>query len=196
MKDIKTKGSRGNRIVDESADLASKMKQGLVRSKDQFQNLADDGQVTADEYAQDKVKYWSEDAVHDVAHGSKETAKKTYDGGKKLVRQIKQKQRNADSIKQTAKSTGKQTFKTMDRNIKTAKQSAQKTVKTAEQTSRTTIKATKNAYNAHFDVEHQKEEMGRAYGAFKYLNSTTLVGAHQNNRVTYYKNGEELWYLK
>ena len=71
------------------------MKQGLVRSKDQFQNLADDGQVTADEYAQDKVKYWSEDAVHDVAHGSKETTKKTYDGGKKLVRQIKQKQRNA-----------------------------------------------------------------------------------------------------
>ena len=55
------------------------------------------------------------------------------------------------------------------------------------------IKATKNAYNAHFDVEHQKEEMGRAYGAFKYLNSTTLVGAHQNNRVTYYKNGEEFF---
>ena len=145
MKEIKTRGSHKEvHALDKSADLASKLKQGLVRSKDQFQNLADDGQVTADEYAQDKIKYWSEDAVHDVAHGSMETAEKTYDGGKKLVRQIKQKQRNADSIKQTAKSTGKQTFKTMDRNIKTAKQSAQKTVKTAEQTSRTTIKTTKN----------------------------------------------------
>lgn len=119
MKDIKTKGSRSNRIVDESADLASKMKQGLVRSKDQFQNLSDDGQVTPEEYAQDKIKYWSEDAVHDAAHGSKETAKKTYDGGKKLVEQIKQKRRDGDSIKQTAKSTGKQSFKKMKKDIKT-----------------------------------------------------------------------------
>ncbi len=55
------------------------------------------------------------------------------------------------------------------------------------------IKATRNAYNAHFDVEHQKEELGRAYGAFKYLNGTTLLGAHQNNRVTYYPTGEEFF---
>ncbi len=55
------------------------------------------------------------------------------------------------------------------------------------------IKATKNAYNAHFDVEHQKEDMGRAYGAFKYLNNTTLLGAHQHNRMTYYPVGEEFF---
>ena len=85
MKDIKTKGSRGNRIVDESADLASKMKQGLVRSKDQFQNLSDDGQVTPEEYAQDKIKYASEGAAQDAAHATKDTAKKSYDGSKKLV---------------------------------------------------------------------------------------------------------------
>lgn len=145
MKDIKRKGSRSNRIVDESADLASKMKQGLVRSKDQFQNLSDDGQVTPEEYAQDKIKYWSEDAVHDAAHGSKETAKKTYDGGKKLVEQIKQKRRDGDSIKQTAKSTGKQSFKTMKKDIKTAGKSTHKGVKTAESSARTTIKTTEKA---------------------------------------------------
>ena len=55
------------------------------------------------------------------------------------------------------------------------------------------VEATKNAYNAHFDVEHQREELGRAYGAFQYLKSTTLVGAHKNNRVSYYKNGEEFF---
>ena len=55
------------------------------------------------------------------------------------------------------------------------------------------IKATKNAYNAHFDVEHQKDDMGRAYGAFKYLNNTTLLGAHQHNRMTYYPVGEEFF---
>ena len=55
------------------------------------------------------------------------------------------------------------------------------------------IKATKNAYNAHFDVDEHKEAMGRAHGAFKYINSTTLVGAHQHNRVTYYPTGEEFF---
>ncbi len=55
------------------------------------------------------------------------------------------------------------------------------------------IKATKNAYNAHFDVDAQKEDMGRAYGAFKYLNSTTKLGAHDHCRVTYYPTGEEFF---
>ena len=145
MKDIKVKGSRGNRIVDESADLASKMKQGLVRSKDQFQNLSDDGQVTPEEYAQDKIKYASEGAAQDAAHATKDAAKKTYDGSKKLVEQIKQKRRDGDSIKQTAKSTGKQSFKTMKKDIKTAGKSTHKGVKTAESSARTTIKTTEKA---------------------------------------------------
>ena len=55
------------------------------------------------------------------------------------------------------------------------------------------ISATRNAYNAHFDVESEKQKLGRAYGTFKYLNSTTLVGAHTNNRVTYYPTGEEFF---
>ncbi len=145
MKDIKTKGSRSNRVVDSSADLASKMKQGLGRSKDQVENLADDGQVTPEEYAQDKIKYASEGAAQDAAHATKDTAKKTYDGSKKLVEQIKQKRRDGDSIKQTAKSTGKQSFKTMKKDIKTAGKSTHKGVKTAESSARTTIKTTEKA---------------------------------------------------
>ena len=145
MKDIKTKGSKSSHAVDRSADLAFRMKQGLSRSKDQFQNLADDGQVTPDEYAQDNIKYASENITRDAFHGSKETVKKSYDGGKRLVQQIKQKRHDADSIKQTAKSTGKQTFKTVEHNIKTAGHTAQKSAKTAEQTARTTIKTTEKA---------------------------------------------------
>lgn len=132
-------------MVDSSADLASKMKQGLGRSKDQVENLADDGQVTPEEYAQDKIKYASEGAVHDAAHVTKETTRKTYDGSKKLVEQIKQKRRDGDSIKQTAKSTGKQSFKTMKKDIKTAGKSTHKGVKTAESSARTTIKTTEKA---------------------------------------------------
>ena len=104
MKEIKTRGSQKQvHALDKTADLASKMKQGLVRSKDQFQNLSDDGQVTPEEYAQDKIKYASEDIVQDTAHATKDAAQKTYDGSKRLVEQIKQKRRDGDSIKQTAK---------------------------------------------------------------------------------------------
>ena len=146
MKDIKTKGSKKDiRVLDKSADLAAKMKRGLSKSKDTAKNLSDDSKISAQEYAQDNIKYAAEDVTRKTAHASKETVKKSYDGGKRLVREIKQKRRNADSIKQTAKSTGKATTKTVKRNIKTAGESAKKTVKTAERTTRTTIKTAKQA---------------------------------------------------
>ena len=56
---------------------------------------------------------------------------------------------------------------------------------------RVIIKATKNAYNAHFHLDDEtKEKLGNAVGAFSYLNSTTSLGPHSNNKVTYYKSGE------
>lgn len=55
------------------------------------------------------------------------------------------------------------------------------------------VAATKNAYNAHFEVENDHNKLGRAYGTFKYLNSTTKLGVHANNRVTYYPTGEEFF---
>ena len=118
------------------------MKKGLTRTKDYVQNLADDGQVTPEEYAEDKIKYTSEDIAGEVAHESKETIKKTYEDSRRLIRQIKQKRQSGDTIKQTEKSTGKQTFKTMKKNIKTAGNTTGKTVKTSEATARTTVKTT------------------------------------------------------
>ena len=101
MKDIRIKDTHnGIHTLEKTTDLASKMKRGLIRSKEQYKNLSDDGHITPDEYAQDNAKYLSERALH----GSKETVKNTYKGGKKLARDIKQKKRGADSIKQTAKS--------------------------------------------------------------------------------------------
>ncbi len=61
------------------------------------------------------------------------------------------------------------------------------------------ITATKNAYNAHFKFKNEGEEkqyekdLGNAVGAFNYLHNTTLLGAHKNNRVSYYKSGEEFF---
>ena len=146
MKGIKTRESRKDiHSLDKVKDLAGKMKNGVIRSKDQAQNLMDDGQITSDEYAHDKVKYMAEDAAGDAARLSKTTAQKSYNGGKRLFQRIKQKERSPDSIKQTAKSTGKQTFKTVNRNIKTAGQTTGKAVKTSERTAKTAIKTTEKA---------------------------------------------------
>ena len=137
-------GKKEDRFFGKS-DVAAKMKNTAVRTKDNIKNLSDDGQVTPNEYAQDNIRYITEDAAHDAVSVSKGGIKKTYNSGKRIVRDIKDKHRTAENIKQTAKSTGRQTFKTMHRDIKTAGRSAHNLVKTAEQTSRTTIKTTQKA---------------------------------------------------
>ena len=60
------------------------------------------------------------------------------------------------------------------------------------------VDATVNAYNAHFLLSGRKEkqyseELGHAVGTFKYINNITKLGIHTNNRITYYKTGEEFF---
>ena len=57
MKDIKTRENKKDiKMLDRAAGLAKVTKDATVRTKDQIQNLSDDGQITPDEYAEDKVK--------------------------------------------------------------------------------------------------------------------------------------------
>lgn len=63
---------------------------------------------------------------------------------------------------------------------------------------RMVVEGSINAYNAHFKLNEEKKneyesELGNAVGTFKYLFHTTHLGIHKNNRVTYYKNGEEFF---
>ena len=63
MKDIKTKESKKDiKTLNRAAVLAKVTKNATVRTKDQVQNLSDDGQITPDEYAEDKIKYMAESA--------------------------------------------------------------------------------------------------------------------------------------
>lgn len=142
MKDTGKKSGKNHHAVDRSADLISAARQGVGRAKDQVENLTNDRQPTPEGYAQDNVKYASENIARDTAHMSKEAAKKVYDGGKKLAEQVKQKRLTSDSIKRTAKSTGKRSFRTMKKSIKTAGESTHKSLKTAENSARTTFKTT------------------------------------------------------
>ena len=38
-----------------------------------------------------------------------------------------------------------------------------------------------------------KNELGNAAGAFNYINNSSFMGIHKNNRITYYKNGESFF---
>lgn len=142
MKDIKTKGSKRDiRVLDKSANLSAKMKNGLARTKDQAKNLSDDGQASPSEYAEDNIRCSAENASHDTVYAAKGMAKKSYNGTKNLIRDIRHKRQSAENVKQTAKSTGKATTKTVQKSIKTAGQ----TVKTSERTARTAIKTSRQA---------------------------------------------------
>ena len=60
------------------------------------------------------------------------------------------------------------------------------------------IEATTKAYRPFFKQTQEEQEqyigkLGNASGTFKYINSTTGLGAHPNCRVTYYKTGEEFF---
>ena len=145
MKDIKTRESKRDiKTLDRAAGLAKVTKNTAVRTKDQVQNLSDDGQITPDEYAEDKIKYMTERVVEDTGKATRKTAKKTYDSGKRLYKEIRRTRKEADSIKQTAKSTGKATTKTLQKSIKTG----QRTVKTAQQTAKTAVKTAEKTAKA------------------------------------------------
>lgn len=142
MKDIKTKEKKRDiRVLDKSANLSAKMKNGLARTKDQAKKLSDDGQASPSEYAEDNIRYGVENASHDTIYVARGATKKTYNGTKSLIRDIRHKRQGAENIKQTAKSTRKATTKTVQKSIKTAGQ----TVKTSERTARTAIKTSRQA---------------------------------------------------
>ena len=195
MSKIKTKESvKDIKVLDKAAVASERMKTALIRSKDQMQNLMDDGQVSPSEYAEDKLRYAAEDVAdrvgHDVSSGTKkavnkgkeayrehreekriqkneervrkyeeelrrsaqtstpqqnaarDTAKKTVETQRANTRikrnqTIKTAERTEHTIKQSARSAGKQTVKA---GAKGTVKSTEKAVKTAEKTSKAAIK--------------------------------------------------------
>ena len=60
------------------------------------------------------------------------------------------------------------------------------------------IDGSKKGYSPHFELSPRTEykyekELDRAAGTFNYINNITQLGIHTNNKVTYYKCGEEFF---
>ncbi len=81
------------KTVDRAADLGERMKKALVRTADGAQNLTDDGQVTASEYASDKLQYGMEDIATEAGHIVVDTSKGAYRTGKSAIQKFREKRR-------------------------------------------------------------------------------------------------------
>ena len=155
MKDIKTKESiKDIKILDKAAGLAKVTKNATVRTKQQLQNLSDDRRITPDEYAEDKVKYMAEAVAEDTGKAVKKTVKTTYNGGKRLYKEIRRTQKETETARYTAETihksikTGQQSIKTAQRTTKTTVKTAEKTAKTAKKTAEASAKSAKMAAQA------------------------------------------------
>ena len=85
---IKTRESvKDIKILDKAAVASERMKTALVRSKDQAENLMDDGQISPSEYAEDKIRYAAEDVTDQVWHEVSDQTKKAIERGKEAHRE-------------------------------------------------------------------------------------------------------------
>ena len=88
MPKIKTREThRDIKVLDKASVAGERMKNAFIRSKDTAANLMDDGQITSEEYAEDRVQYAAEDIAHDVGHTATKEGKKLAQKGRDAIRE-------------------------------------------------------------------------------------------------------------
>ena len=91
---IKTRESTKDiKVLDKAAVVSERMKTALVRSKDQAENLMDDGQISPSEYAEDKIRYAAEDLTDRIGHDVSSGVKKAVNKGKEAYREHREEKR-------------------------------------------------------------------------------------------------------
>ena len=81
------------KVLDRSKIAAQHMKKALIRTKDTAQNLMDDGQISPEEYASDRVKYAAEDAADTAGNTVINGVNKAKEKAKDAIREHRQEKR-------------------------------------------------------------------------------------------------------
>ena len=163
MSKIKTKERvKDIKVLDKAAVASERMKTALIRSKDQMQNLMDDGQVSPSEYAEDKLRYSAEDVADRVGHDVSSGKKKAVNKGKEAYREHREEkriQKNEERIRKyeeelrrsaqtstpqqnAARDTAKKNVETQRANTRIKRN---QTIKTAERTEHTIKQTARSA---------------------------------------------------
>ena len=93
MSKIKTRESVKNvKVLDKAAVASENMKKAFIRTKDQGQNLMDDGQISPSEYASDNLQYAIEDITQEAGHAATSGISKAGRKGREAYQHHKDKQ--------------------------------------------------------------------------------------------------------
>ena len=97
MPEIKTKEFVDAQEVFEGfTDLGDRMRRGLGRGGDYARNLADDGQVSTNEYAADQLQYAAEDISYEAGHIAVDTTRSITKHTRKAIHRIREHRRERD----------------------------------------------------------------------------------------------------
>lgn len=159
------------KTIDKAAVASQRMKRAYIATKEKAEHSTHASENSAEEYAADRIESAADTAVHEGVNqadkvgrwGVRET-RKNYHTAKDGLENFKNKRAEKQLKKQAVNRSGKQSIKVMEQTEKTVKQSARssgektiktiakgtaktapKSVKTAEQTAKTTIKTTQQA---------------------------------------------------
>ena len=104
MPDIKTREIvKDVKVIDKAAVAGERMRNAFIRTKDQTQNLMDDGQASPSEYAEDKIRYAVEDTASEVGREIKRDTKKIVEKTRKANQQRKEAKRAQEQSKESPK---------------------------------------------------------------------------------------------
>ena len=156
---IKTgESTKDIKVLDKAAVVSVRMKTALVRSKDQTENLMDDGQISPSEYAEDKVRYAAENLAdrvgHDVSSGTKKAINKGNEAYRehreeKRIRKNEERVQNLRRSAQTSTPQQKAARDTTKKNVEAQRASTRirrnQTIKTAKETERTIKQSARSA---------------------------------------------------
>ena len=147
MPDIKTREIvKDVKVIDKAAVAGERMRNAFIRTKDQTQNLMDDGQASPSEYAEDKIRYAVEDTASEVGREVKRDTKKIVEKTRKANQQRKEAKRAQEQSKESPKDPPKDTPKQPSNEVKQPTTRAKQTPDPARQAERgsTRIRRTQN----------------------------------------------------
>jgi hypothetical protein len=168
---IKTRESiKDIKVLDKSSNIADKMKNAYIRTKDEAQQTQKSEHNSPSEYATDNVDRGVEKAIYGTGHQVKRQTGKIVDKTKDTHKAKKQADSMSDPIRDQAKKYTQQniyqssqsTEQALNKSVKTAqkvdrsikhsakgtKKTTQRSVKTAKQTAKATIKTTQQTAKA------------------------------------------------
>ena len=94
MSDIKTRESvKDIKVLDKAANAARSIRKATVRTRDGIENLADDGQISPSEYAEDQMKYAAEDTAQTVYDKTSDQLRQGRDCFKEQIREKREEKR-------------------------------------------------------------------------------------------------------